>query len=288
MKTVQDLITILTLDDLGDNLFRGISKSIGTPNVFGGQVLSQALNAAYRTIPKERILHSLHSYFLEAGNLDIPILYKVEEIRNGGSFSTRRVKAIQNNITIFILAASFHKKEEGYEYQKGIKKDIKQPEELYNWDQIVQQFGDSLSKTAKAFLNIKRPIEFKPTIIKNPSERKNLPAIEDVWFRVKGEVNSLDLPLKQQILTYISDYNILNAAMNPNASKANFSNTQTASLDHSMWFFRDFDFDDWLLFSAESPSTFGARGLATGNIFTRNGKLIASFAQEGLMRPKRK
>lgn len=288
MKTVNDLIEILTLEDLGNNEFNGISKPIGSPNVFGGQVLAQALNAAYRTVSKERILHSLHSYFLEAGNLEIPITYIVEETRNGGSFSTRRVKAMQKERTIFILAASFHKKEEGFEHQIAIKKDIKQPEDLISWDEMVEQFGDFIPKKMKDFLSIDRPIEFKPVEVQNPLDRKDLPPNEDVWFKLKGDSSNLDLQIKQQILTYISDYNVLNAAFKPNASIANFGNTQTASLDHSMWFFRDFDFDDWMLFSAESPNTYGARGLAKGNIFTRKGKLIASFAQEGLLRPTKK
>ena len=288
MKTVNDLIEILTLDDLGNNEFNGISKPIGSPNVFGGQVLAQALNVAYRTVSKERILHSLHSYFLEAGNLEIPITYIVEETRNGGSFSTRRVKAMQKERTIFILAASFHKKEEGFEHQIAIKKDIKQPEDLISWDEMVEQFGDFIPKKMKDFLSIDRPIDFKPVEVQNPLDRKDLPPNEDVWFKLKGDSSNLDLQIKQQILTYISDYNVLNAAFKPNASIANFGNTQTASLDHSMWFFRDFDFDDWMLFSAESPNTYGARGLAKGNIFTRKGKLIASFAQEGLLRPTKK
>jgi acyl-CoA thioesterase-2 len=153
---------------------------------------------------------------------------------------------------------------------------------------MLEQFGDFLPKSMKYFLSIERPIEFKPVRIPNPLNPEDLPANEEVWFRLKGEKHEMDFRTKQEILTYISDYNVLNAAFNPNASKHNFGNTQTASLDHSMWFFRDFDFDDWMLFSAESPNAFGARGLSKGNIFTRDGKLIASFAQEGLLRPKKR
>lgn len=288
MKNVTDLIALLNLEQIDTNTYKGISKTIGSPNVFGGQVLAQSLNAANSTVPTDRILHSLHSYFLEAGKLDIPIVFKVEIVRDGGSFSTRRVKAMQNEVTIFILAASFHKSEEGYEHQKAIETNIKQPEELIGWSEIVDQFGDFIPKEMKAFLNIERPIEFKPTQIPNPLDPKNLPAEDKIWFKLKGDASGLDLQTKQQILTYISDYNVLNAAINPNASKANFGNLQTASLDHSMWFFRDFDFDDWMLFSSESPNSFGARGLSKGNLFTREGKLIASFAQEGLIRPKKR
>jgi acyl-CoA thioesterase-2 len=286
MKTIKDLIDILSLDEIDKNTFSGISKTIGSPNVFGGQVLAQALHAAYKTISKERIVHSLHSYFLLPGDLTVPITYKVTEMRNGGSFSTRRVTAMQKDNTIFILAASFHKIEEGHEHQEEIKQKVKQPEELLSWSDMLEQFGDFLPSKMKAFLSIERPVEFKPVEIQNPMEKKDLPAVEDVWFKLKGDSSNLDLPLKQQILTYISDYNILNAALKPNASKAHFGNTQMASLDHSMWFSRDFDFNDWMLFSAVSPSTSGARGLAMGNIFTREGKLVATVAQEGLMRPK--
>jgi len=286
MKTIHDLIDILTLEDKGNSVFNGISKTIGSPNVFGGQVLAQALHAAYKTISNERVVHSLHSYFLEPGNLSKPISYNVTEMRNGGSFSTRRVTATQGDVTIFIMAASFHKIEKGHEHQVAIKRDIKQPEELLSWGEMLEKFRDFLPNKMKDFLSIERPIDFKPTNIIDPFNQKDLPATEDVWFKLKGNAGKLDLPLKQQILTYISDYNILNAALKPNASKANFGNTQMASLDHSMWFSRDFNFNDWMLFSAVSPSTSGARGLATGNIFTRDGRLVATVAQEGLMRPK--
>ncbi len=285
MKNTKDLLDILILEDIGSNNFIGKSNDIGSPNVFGGQVLAQSLNAAYRTVAKERVLHSLHSYFLEAGNLDIPITYNVQNIRDGGSFSTRRVTAYQNEKTIFILACSFHKIEKGHEHQIPAKKDIKQPEELLSWTDMLVQFGEFIPKKLKAFLSIDRPIAFKPVQAVNPFENKDLPPIIDVWFKLKGNAEDLPLSIKQQILTYISDYNILTACLHPNASKANFSNTQMASLDHSMWFYRDFDFSDWMLFSIESPNSFGARGFSRGNIFTRDGKLIASVAQEGLLRP---
>jgi acyl-CoA thioesterase-2 len=166
-----------------------------------------------------------------------------------------------------------------------MKPSLKQPEDLLSWTDILQQFGDYLPKSLKAFFEIDRPVEFKPTEIVNPLDKKDLPPFSDVWFKLKGDAKHLDLATKQQILTYISDYNILSSVLYPHASKAHWGNTQTASLDHSMWYFRDFDFDDWLLYSMESPSASNARGFARGNIFTRDGKLIASVAQEGLMRP---
>ncbi|MDB9842601.1 thioesterase family protein [Polaribacter sp.] len=287
MQTSKELIELLNLKELGDHTFSGDSYTIGSPHVFGGQVLAQSVNAAHRTIPENRFLHSLHGYFLEAGDLTVPIHYKVEEMRNGGSFSTRRVTARQQDQTIFILAASFHKKEEGFEHQVHFDTTIKQPEELLSWDEMFVKFGDFLPNPMKQFLSVNRPIAFKPVRVPNLLEPKNLPPNEQIWFRLKGEKQAFNYRTKQEILTYISDYNILNAAFNPNASTHNFGNTQTASLDHSMWFFRDFDFDDWMLFSTESTNAYGARGLAKGNIFTRDGKLVASFAQEGLLRPKK-
>lgn len=288
MKSVSDLLEVLILDVVGENQFKGISKAVGSPNVFGGQVLAQALNAAYRTIRNQRVLHSMHAYFLEAGNLNTPISYDVSIIRDGGSFSTRRVTAKQNNAIIFILAASFHKDEEGHEHQIEIKTNVKQPEELQSWSEMVELYGEFLPEKMKIFLQIDRPIEFKPTQLINPLEKKDLPPFLEMWFKLKGDASTLDLATKQQILTYISDYNILSAALYPHTSKAHYGNTQMASLDHSMWFFRDFDFKDWMLFSIESPSTSNARGFAKGHIFTREGKLIASVAQEGLMRPIKK
>ena len=287
MKNTKELIDLLHLDDLENNTFSGKSVTIGSAIVFGGQVLAQAVNAAYRTIPTNRFLHSLHAYFLEAGDLTTDIQYHVTEMRNGGSFSTRRITATQHDKTIFIMAASFHQKEEGFEHQIEMIQPEKQPEELLSWDEMFAQFGDFLPASTKSFLSAERPIDFKPVHIQNPFESENLPPKVEIWFKLKGEIPSMSIQKKHQILTYISDYNVLNAAFNPNAKKYHFGNTQTASLDHSMWFFRDFDFDDWMLFSAASPNVFGARGFVRGNIFTRDGKFIASFAQEGLMRPKK-
>jgi acyl-CoA thioesterase-2 len=288
MTNVDDLLNILVLEKINDTVYNGISKTVGNPMVFGGQVLAQALNAASRTIKNHRVLHSMHSYFLEAGDLNYPITYNVSVVRDGGSFSVRRVTAHQNDRTIFILSASFHKKEDGYSHQIEMKTGLKQPEDLLSWTDILDQFGEFLPKGLKSFFEVKRPIEFKPTEIVNPLDNKDLPPFLDVWFKLKGDVSDLELATKQQILTYISDYNILVSTINPHASNAHWGNVQTASLDHSMWYFRDFDFKDWMLFSIESPSSSSARGFARGNIFTRDGKLIASVAQEGLMRPRNK
>ncbi|MGJ5642542.1 acyl-CoA thioesterase [Formosa sp. S-31] len=288
MKSANELLNLLDLVPIDATTFQGKSKTIGSPNVFGGQVLAQAVNAAYRTITNQRVLHSLHAYFLEAGNLKVPIEFSVNEVRDGGSFSTRRVLASQNGKAIFILAASFHKEESGYNHQIEMNTSLKQPEELLSWTEMLEQFGHVLPELTKRFLEIERPITFKPVEVVNPLKKENLPPYSNVWFKLKQPVTDATLAIKQQILTYISDYNILAAALLPHASKAHFGNTQMASLDHSMWFFRDFDFDDWMLYSIETPNASNARGFAKGNIFSRDGKLIASVAQEGLMRPMAK
>ena len=286
MNNVQDLIELITLKEINPNQFEGFCRTVGSPHVFGGQVLAQAINAATRTITNHRVLNSMHSYFLEAGDLELPIIYDVSIIRDGGSFSVRRVTAVQNGTTIFILSASFQKKEEGYNHQITMNADIQQPEELLSWTEVLEQFGEFIPAKTKGFLSAERPVEFKPVELINPFDRKDMPEFTNVWFKLKGDASQLDVALKQQVLTYISDYNILAAVMNRHASKAHWGNTVTASLDHSMWYFRDFDFDDWLLYAIETPNAYGARGFAKGNIFTRDGKLIASVAQEGLLRPK--
>jgi len=290
MKTISDLLKILQLEPVSVNTYIGESVTVGTASVFGGQVLAQAISAAYNTITNKRILHSLHAYFLEAGNLNLPITYAVEIIRDGGSFSTRRVTANQGKKIIFILAASFHKIEEGYEHQMPMKLGIKPPEELLSWTDMLAQFSDFLPPDMKSFLRLPRPITFKPTNIVNPMDRKNLEPTSDVWFKfnLDSDQTPISITQKQQMLTYASDYNILTTALNPHASIANFKNTQMASLDHAMWFFNDFDINDWLLFSVASPNASGARGFTRGHIYTREGKLIASVAQEGLMRPIKK
>ena len=287
MNTVDDLLKLLKLKKKEDH-FLGISKTIGSNSVFGGQVLAQSLYAAYNSISNNRILHSLHSYFLERGDLDIPIKYYINQIRDGGSFSTRRVTAKQKEKTIFILAASFQKKESGHKFYKKITEKIKQPEDLLSTTELKKKYGLFMSKKLKSFLSVERPVEFKPIQRANPILKKNIPPKLDVWFRIKGEIPPMELEIKQQILTYVSDYNILSTTLFPHLTKADFSNTIMASLDHSMYFYRDFDFSDWLLYRIESPNTSNARGMSIGHIYTRGGVLIATAIQEGLIRPLKK
>ena len=284
MNTVKDLLEVLLLEKK-DNFFIGKSETVGSLNVFGGQVLAQSLNAAYRTIHNNRILHSLHSYFLEPGDLKIPIKYQVNDTRDGGSFSTRRVTAIQGDKTIFILAASFHKKEFGYEHFRKLDRVVTPPEELKSWSQLAVKHVNFMPFKLKSFLSVERPIEFKPTQIPNLLINQNLPPKMDIWFKLKGNIPSLSLDIKHQILTYISDYSVLWSSILPHMKKISFGDIQMASLDHAMWFYRDFDFTDWLLYTIESPNSANARGVAQGHIYTRCGVLVASVVQEGLIRP---
>ncbi len=287
MKKIDDLIDHLNLEQIELNLFRGYNKTIGSPNVFGGQVLAQALNAANRTVPDDRYVHSLHAYFVLAGNLDLPILYEVERIRDGRSFTTRNIKAIQNGNVIFNMIASFQIEEEGYNHQIEMPAGIQTPEKLMSWDEISVKFKDFLPNRYKTWLNLDRPIEFKPVELTNPMERKKQEPFRNVWLRSKGKMPE-DKNLQQQVLAYASDYNLLASSLLPHGDVATFDNVRMASIDHAMWFHRDFNLEDWHLYTIDSPSTSNARGFTRGNIFNLSGKLVASVVQEGLIRPIKK
>lgn len=286
MKTTQELINLIHLKEIDIQLFTGKSESVGSQNVFGGQVLAQALNAAYRTVSEDRFCHSLHCYFILPGNLEKDIVYKVQLVRDGGSFTTRYVTAEQDGVSIFVLAASFQKDESGFDFQDTIP-DVPLPETLLSWEDIYEQTKEFLPKSFGEFLSLERPIIFKPTVINNPLEKIDLSPTQNVWFKFKEMDEEISIQHFHEILAYTSDYNILVTALQPHASKAHFGNTQMASLDHAMWFHRKpDDFMGWFLYSIDVPSTSNARGLTQGKIYSQDGKLIATVAQEGLMRPK--
>ena len=283
MKHVSQLVDLIRLKQLDENVFEGRSKPIGSPNVFGGQVLAQGLYAMGQTVPEERTCHSYHCYFILPGNLNKPIRFDVENVRDGGSFSVRHVTAKQENTTIFFMGASFHAGENGYEHQINMPK-IPHHEDLFSWDDMYQNLKQFMPKKVVDFLAIERPIIFKPTEIINPAEMKKIEPYQNVWFKIKGETEN-NPAINRNILSYISDYNILTTALHPHADVAHFGNTQMATLDHSMWFFREFDINQWFLFMIDSPSASQARGFTRGKIFTEDGTLIAAVTQEGLMRP---
>lgn len=284
MKNIPELIELLESKQIDETSFVGHSESIGSQNVFGGQVLAQALNAAYRTVPKDRFCHSLHAYFILPGDLTKEIKFKVQLVRDGGSFTTRYVTAEQDDRSIFVLAASFQIKEDGYEHQEQMPI-VPQPDELLSWSEIYEQTKDFLPKSFGSFLKIDRPFVFKQTVINNPLEKKDLEPIQNVWFQLKEVPAELSLAHFHQIIAYASDYNILTTALQAHASQAHFVNTQLASLDHAIWFHRiPLKYDGWFLYHIENPSNSNARGFTTGKIFDQAGNLICTVAQEGLMR----
>lgn len=283
MKKVSQLLDLLKLERLENYLFRGESQSIGNKRVFGGQVLAQSLSAAMQTIPEDRFLHSLHAYFVLPGDISKPIIFEVDPIRDGGSFTTRRVIAIQNGKAIFIVSASFQLKQEGFDHQVEMPH-VKSPDELMNWPQMVEKYGKNMPDNFRKFLVWDRPLEFRP--VENPfantkSNKRN------IWIRPIGKMPD-DIRSNNLVLAYASDYNLLTTSLLPHGQLANFPDMTVASLDHAMWFHRPFKINDWLLYSTDSPSASGGRGFTRGSIFDRGGRLLASVAQEGLIRPKRK
>lgn len=280
---VDKLLQAIALEQLDNNLFRGFSHDMGSPNVYGGQVLSQALDAAIQTIPKDRLVHSLHSYFILPGDLSKPIIYQVLIIRNGGSFSTRRVTAMQNGKAIFILAASFQLEQSGLAHQIEMPPTTP-PGELQSDIALMTQFKDQIPKSFKNFLR-PRPIEFRPVnplsfILPQKQEPKR-----NIWMRANGKVPK-EVTVQQRILAYASDYNLLVTALLPHQHKTDISKLQLASLDHAMWFHRPFNISNWLLYELDSPSASNTRGFTRGSIYTEDGYLVASVVQEGLMRMK--
>ncbi|MCB0688618.1 MAG: acyl-CoA thioesterase II [Saprospiraceae bacterium] len=285
MVDVSELCKALDLEQIEVNIFRGTNHDIGAHHVFGGQVLSQALHAAMLTTPEDRIAHSMHAYFILPGDLQHPIIYMVDQVRDGGSFTTRRVKAIQNGKDIFIMAVSFQLKQEGLEHQIPMP-EIIPPDDLQSDQDLLSQFSDRLPESFKRFLR-PRPIEFRPVDPFDFILPEKRDPIRHIWFRAKGELPD-DLALHQRILAYASDYNLLTTAIQPHQDEIQIYQVQLASLDHAMWFHRPFNMNDWLLYEVDSPSASNARGFTRGSIFSRDGSLVASVAQEGLIRPKKK
>ncbi|MEM9928843.1 MAG: acyl-CoA thioesterase II [Bacteroidota bacterium] len=286
MKQVSELLNLLDLERLEVNLFRGESKTVGSARVFGGQVMAQALSAAMRTVPDDRFVHSFHGYFVLPGDLDIPIIFQVDRIRDGGSFTTRAVKAIQKGQAIFHLTASFQLDQGGFDHQVDMPK-VLGYDELVSYDGMAKQFGDQLPKNIQKILSIERPIEFRPVEFLNPFANEVYEPVRNVWMKTKGDMPA-DRRQNDLVLAYASDYNLLTTALFPHGKAIDHRNLQIASLDHAMWFHRPFRADEWLLYSIDSPSASGARGFTRGHIWDTEGKLVASVVQEGLMREVRK
>jgi acyl-CoA thioesterase-2 len=280
--TIQEVLELLDLEQIEVNIFRGISPKDRWQRVFGGQVLGQALVAASRTV-EQRVCHSLHAYFIRPGDPRVPILYEVDRARDGKSFTTRRVVAIQHGEQIFNLAASFHVPEPGLEHQFDMPK-VPGPETLEAEDARRRRLAHQLPEAAREHFTKPGPIDVRPVDedddLINP--RKG-PPYQDVWLKAKGTMPD-DLALHQCVLAYASDMTLLDTCLIPHGVSWFSGRLQSASLDHAMWFHHPFRVDDWLLYSHDSPWAGGARGFNRGMMFTRDGKLVASVAQEGLIR----
>lgn len=273
---------MLSLERLEDNLFRGQNRDIGTKYVFGGQILAQALAAAQNTIENSRIAHSLHAYFLRTGNIQQPIIYNVERTRDGKSFSLRRVTAIQHGQVIFFCTASFQEREDGAEHQTNMPA-VSPPEDIAPTPPLPPETLSRMPSQMQTWLNLSGQFEFRRVPPNNTLDLQKHSAFQHLWLRMNAPLGDR-IELHQILLTYASDFQLLETATSRHGINYHTPQVQMASLDHALWFHRPFRIDDWLLYTLESPTAQGARGLARGQFFTRNGVLIANTAQEGLMR----
>ena len=282
---LDELVQLLALEKNEENLFRGQSQDLGWGTVFGGQVLGQALSAAAQTVPAERQVHSLHAYFLRPGNVSKPIVYDVDRIRDGGSFTTRRVVAVQNGHAIFNLAASFQQIEKGFEHQDAMP-DAPAPETVPTEQENNAKFAARLPSPMRERAVAERPFEIRPIgSPDDPFTPTSRPPRKLVWFRTVAKLPD-DPALHRYLLAYASDYAFIGTALLPHAVSWLTPGMQVASLDHVMWFHQPFRVDEWLLHEIDSPAAHGGRGLVRGRVFTRDGRLVASTAQEGLMRKR--
>ncbi|HEX7131542.1 MAG TPA: acyl-CoA thioesterase II [Iamia sp.] len=282
-EAVDDLVTVLDLEPIEVNLFRGRSPDVDVQRVFGGQVAGQALVAAARTVTPDRHVHSLHAYFLRPGDPAVPILYEVDRIRDGRSFTTRRVVAVQHGKPIFNLSASFHVAEEGYDHSAPMPTDVPEPESLPDftarWEPIMGQ-----TEQGREWLARPRPIDMRYVDGVPSARREPLPPRNRVWMRADGRLPD-DPVLHTCVVTYASDMTLLDTTLFPHGRSFVENDVMMASLDHAMWFHRPFRADEWLLYDQDTPSASGGRGIARGLFFGADGKLAASVVQEGLIRP---
>jgi acyl-CoA thioesterase-2 len=278
---LDDLLHLLRLERIEENYFRGESRDIGSAQVFGGQVLGQALSAAHHTV-EDRTAHSLHAYFLRRGDMESPILYEVDRSRDGGSFSVRRVVAVQHGRPILNLAVSFQKFEEGLEHQADMP-DVPGPDGLQDATELAPEVLERIPQKMRRYLTHERPFEFRPVRPVNFSRPETLPPVKHIWIKAVDALPD-KASLHQNLLAYVSDYELLGTSTLPHGIAFGSGHVQMASLDHALWFHRDVRVDEWLLYAMDSPNASGARGYARGQFFTESGTLVASTAQEGLVR----
>lgn len=283
---MQELIDILDLEEIERNLYRGRSAKTTWQRVFGGQTIAQSLVAAQRTVPADRHVHSLHGYFMLPGDPSVPIVFEVDRIRDGGSFTTRRVVAIQHGEAIFSLEASFQADEQGLEHQFDAPADVPDPEALASQRELFLR-AEHVPEAVRRYWANERPLEIRPAAIDHYLSRVKLPPRQNVWMRTTGPVPA-DRALQAAILAYLSDMTLLDTSTFAHGRAVFDPDLQVASLDHAMWFHRPHALDGWMLYTADSPSTSGARGFTRGMIYSQDGQLIASVAQEGLVRLRTK
>ncbi|MCF2947015.1 thioesterase family protein [Paraglaciecola aquimarina] len=280
------LIDLLTLETLEKGLFRGQSWDLGFRALFGGQVLGQALHAARQTLPENRIAHSFHSYFLLPGDANKPVIFDVESVRDGKSFSMRRVKAIQNGKSIFYMTASFQDPEVGLEHQFAQMPDVPPPESLESDIKHYERIIDQMPIRMREAIAYHRPVDTRTVQVIDPSNPQVQEPKRYIWMKAQEALHG-DISLNQEMLAYGSDYHFLATALQPHGISIRDPQLRIATIDHSMWFHRPFDFDDWLLYCTESPFSGNGRGMVRGQFFNRQGQLVASATQEGLMRKVR-
>jgi acyl-CoA thioesterase II len=282
-RALDQLLTILDIERLEENLFRGLSPQVGWQRVFGGQVIGQAVVAANRTV-NGRLAHSLHAYFLRVGDPSVPIIYNVDRIRDGGSFTTRRVVAVQHGQAIFSMAASFHKEETGLEHQIKMP-EVPPPESLPNEAELKACLIDRVPPQVKVYWERERPIEIRPVDLSRYLTPGNHAPSQQVWIRTTGELPD-DQSLHQCVLAYASDFTLLDTALIAHGRFVFDPRLMLASLDHALWFHRKLRADEWLLYAQDSPISVAGRAFCRGMLFARDGKLVASTAQEGLLRER--
>jgi acyl-CoA thioesterase-2 len=285
-SAVENLLQILDLEQLEVNLFRGRSPQVGWQRVFGGQVIAQGLVAASRTVDvADRPPHSMHGYFLLAGDPKVPIIYEVDRIRDGKSFTTRRVVAIQHGQAIFSMAVSFHRDEPGMEHQ-AVMPEVPKPEELPTEAEIKERVLPRMPDQVRSYYERERPIELRPVDFERYLGKTPRDASFNVWIRATARLPD-DPAVHRCVLAYASDMTLLDAALIPHGRTVFDRSIMAASLDHALWLHRPFRADEWLLYAQDSPNMHGARGLSRGLIFAGDGTLVASVAQEGLVRERR-
>ncbi len=281
---LDELLDLLKLETIDKGIYRGQSQDLGFRALFGGQVLGQALSAAQETVSADRFVHSLHSYFLRAGDASKPVIYEVEEIRNGASFSTRRVKALQNGKAIFYMTASFQLQEGGFNHQDAMPETIP-PEELSSLYDFLAAHKDVLPETMREKFLTEKPIETRPVKQYNWFKPEKTSSNYKMWLKTNGSLPN-NLQIHTCMLAYASDFHFLPTSLMPHGVSHWQPNFQIATIDHSMWFHRPFSFDDWLLYSMDSPSASNGRGLVNGKIYNRQGELVVSTMQEGVIRQR--